>query len=222
MSKRGDAAIKWRTEYNEKYPYPKQGKKRCTQCKVVKKFNTEDREISEFHIRKNQAYKSQSLGIPSATYFVPDAWCKICKNKRTEERRKKRMVEDPEKVKENRKKQDKAYRDRIGEEKWLAMKRIRSNRYRRRRGIGLDHDVAPRGIKSGTNVPIGPFVEWIYRAFPEGGAYTTIRNVVPNSDKMSKIMHGGQEVVDIEWVDEVLTKLNGPHISTLYPDVYGQ
>lgn len=225
MSQRGDeargiAAMKWRDEYNAKYPAPKQGKKRCTLCKQMKKFDTEDRDISEFHIRKNQAYKSQEAGMPHSTYFVPDAWCKVCKNKKTEERRRIRRDADPEKVREIKRAQDKRYRKKIGEKKWLEMKRVRSNRYRRKRGIGLDHDVAPRKSTSGMQVPVEPLVEWINESWPYGGAYTDIKNAVPNSDKLSKIMNGRQDVVDMEWVDEVLTRFNGPHLSTLYPEVY--
>lgn len=221
MNNRQKAGIKMWEKYYEEYPQPPEGKKRCSKCGEKKYFNIEQKDISEFHIRQNQAYRMMEAGAKNAVQYRPDSWCKVCKNADSTARRKRRMAEDPERERELRKKKDKEYRERIGEERWLMLKRQRSRAYRRRRGIGLDRDVDERPKdKSGMTVPAEPFAQWVSDTWPEGGYYTAIVGTLPNADKVAKIMNGKQQSVDPEWVDMVLTHFNGPHLSQLYPELY--
>jgi len=213
--------MEWREEYYKKYPPVKEGKKRCSICKEMKYFNTEQRDISEFHIRKNQAYKMEAAGYKHAIYLRPDSHCKECKNAENRRRLKKRREENPELVREKKREVARKYRERIGEEAYLAKKREWSRMYRRRKGIGLGRDVDERSDKSGMIVDTGPFVKWINDAWPEGGGYTAIKNSgVPNPEKITRILAGSRTRVDPEWVDMVLVHFNGPHLSQLYPELY--
>lgn len=221
MSGSSKQAMEWREEYYKKYPPIVEGKKRCSICKELKYFNTEQRDISEFHIRKNQAYKMREAGYEHAVYLRPDSWCKKCKNEENRQRSLRRRKANPIAERERKREMHLKHRERIGEEAYLAKKREWSKAYRRRRGIGLGNDVDDRKEKSGLLVDTRPFVNWIFDTWPDGGGYTAVKNCgVPNAEKISRIMNGSRTKVDPEWVDMVLTNFNGPHLSQLYPELY--
>jgi hypothetical protein len=211
-------------EYFEKFPHPTEGKRVCTKCKKSKYFNTEEKELSEFHIRHNDAYKMKQLGYKNADYLVPDSWCKVCKNKRIRERRLERLKENPEKERQRRKEQDRQYRERIGDEEYKRRSRESGRRKRRMRGVP---ERGPR-IKDTypsrfVRVPVGPFRQWALERWPNAeGSYKAMREISYGAEsQMSRIIHGKIDTVGLDWVDEILTFCNGPHVSTLYPEEYG-
>lgn len=206
-------------EYFINYPYPTEGKHTCSKCGEVKYFNTEDRYLSEFHIRKNEAHKMEKAGLEGAVYYKPDSQCKKCVNKRLKESRLKALKDDPETYRAKRRQVDKNYRKNIGADEYRKRQRTYARAARRRQGIpqGTErvHD-----LEKTLYVSAEPLREWIIDTWPTGGHYMAAKNRITNPEKLGKIVQRKVQEVELDWADQVLVTFNGPHLSTLYPDLY--